>query len=184
MFSQPLISIKINLCLGFLLLFTLPCQRRQDDFIHGLDCISKAIRARKRVNIIIKDRGLHLNKTKSMCIIIGSKKQKLEATKILNANPLKCGDISIKEVQVFKWLGQFISSKGLAHSVLFTIDAREGKIRGACLEIASIIQEVSKYWRNGHSSPTLGILLCPLTTPWGGNMGSDQFSSRGKTRRY
>ena len=40
-------------------------------------------------------------------------------------------------------MGQFISSKGLAHSVLATIEAREGKIRGAYLEIASIIQD----WR-------------------------------------
>ena len=41
------------------------------------------------------------------------------------------------------WLGQILSSAGLADSVLQTVIAREGKIRGACLEIALIVND----WR-------------------------------------
>ena len=40
-------------------------------------------------------------------------------------------------------LGQVISSGGLAESVAATVEAREGKIRGACLEIAQIVND----WR-------------------------------------
>ena len=36
-----------------------------------------------------------------------------------------------------------LSSKGLAHSVTETVGAREGKIRGACLEIVQIVNN----WR-------------------------------------
>ena len=42
-----------------------------------------------------------------------------------------------------KWLGQYISGLGLADSVAKTVEAREGKIRGACMEIACIVND----WR-------------------------------------
>ena len=43
-----------------------------------------------------------------------------------------------------KWLGQIISSDGLAASVSDTVKDREGKIRGANLEIIQIIND----WRS------------------------------------
>ena len=43
----------------------------------------------------------------------------------------------------FKWLGQILSTRGLADSVAETIQSREGKIRGACLEISQIVND----WR-------------------------------------
>ena len=61
----------------------------------------------------------------------------------LKESPLKCGNFEIKESQVEKWLGQYISAKGLSDSVTQTVKAREGKIRGACLEIANIVND----WR-------------------------------------
>ena len=54
-----------------------------------------------------------------------------------------CGDVEIKETKVDKWLGQCLSSGGLADSVMETIKAKEGKVRGACLEVASIVED----WR-------------------------------------
>ena len=42
-----------------------------------------------------------------------------------------------------KWLGQILSSGGLADSVAETVAAREGKIRGAWLEIVAVIND----WR-------------------------------------
>ena len=38
-----------------------------------------------------------------------------------------------------KWLGQILSSGGLAQSVAETVAARDGKIRGSCLEIAQVV---------------------------------------------
>ena len=55
-----------------------------------------------------------------------------------------CGETETKETQVDKWLGQTMSSKGLADSVMKTIEAREGKVKGACLEIAAVVED----WRS------------------------------------
>ena len=44
----------------------------------------------------------------------------------------------------FKWLGQVLSSGGLSESVAATIEDREGKIRGASLEIGQIVND----WRS------------------------------------
>ena len=54
-----------------------------------------------------------------------------------------CGNIETELKQSFKWLGQILSSGGLAESVAATVQSREGKIRGACLEIAQIVND----WR-------------------------------------
>ena len=61
----------------------------------------------------------------------------------LEVKPLKCGEFCNKEKQEEKWLGQYISGLGLADSVAKTVEAREGKIKGACMEIASIVND----WR-------------------------------------
>ena len=54
-----------------------------------------------------------------------------------------CGNFETKEKIQDIWLGQILSAAGLADSVLQTVKSREGKIRGACLEIALIIND----WR-------------------------------------
>jgi hypothetical protein len=59
----------------------------------------------------------------------------------LENNPLKCGKFEVKESQLEKWLGQYISAKGLSDSAAQTVKARESKIKGACLEIANIVND-------------------------------------------
>ena len=55
-----------------------------------------------------------------------------------------CGSFETELKQKFKWLGQILSYKGISDSVSETVRAREGKIRGACLEISHIIND----WRS------------------------------------
>ena len=119
-----------------------PCMY-QDDLANGSEGLLHARVSNQKVDFLVKQRGLELNRDKSVCIILGSKKQKLEASKELEQNPLKCGDFITKEKAVEKWLGQFISAAGLTDSVAKTVEAREGKIRGACMEIAQIVSD----WR-------------------------------------
>ena len=69
----------------------------------------------------MKERGLQLDKDKSVCIIVGSKKQKKEASVEIEEKPLQCGDFITKEKQVEKWLGQYILAAGLADSVRKTV---------------------------------------------------------------
>ena len=74
---------------------------------------------------------------------MGSKTQKQRASEELERTPLLCGLVETKEKQEDKWLGQMISSAGLADSVAKTVSDKEIKIRGACLEIGIIIND----WR-------------------------------------
>lgn len=55
-----------------------------------------------------------------------------------------CGEFETKLKGKFKWLGQILSEGGLSESVAETVAAREGKIRGACLEIMAIVND----WRS------------------------------------
>ena len=74
---------------------------------------------------------------------MGSKKQKEEIRNEIKKEPLMCGAFQTKEKMVEKWLCQYLSSDGLKDSVEQTVAAREGRVRGAALEIASIIND----WR-------------------------------------
>ena len=76
------------------------------------------------------------------CIYTVLKKEKI--INELKDNPLMCGTFETKEKQTEKYLGQILSSAGLADSVTVTIEARLGKIKGACHEIAHIIND----WRS------------------------------------
>ena len=116
----------------------------QDDLINITEGLAEARETNTKVNTLMKERGLELNKKKSVCIIIGNKKQKKEATKEMEVKPLLCGDFETKEEQVEKWLGQLLSSAGLADSVDKTVDSRTGKIKAAGMEIAQIVND----WRS------------------------------------
>ena len=50
-----------------------------------------------RINHVMKERGLCLNQDKSVCIIMGSKKQRKVASLELESKPLMCGDFITKE---------------------------------------------------------------------------------------
>ena len=75
---------------------------------------------------------------------MGSKKQKQTISTELEKNPLKCGAFVTEEKQDEKWLGQYLSARGLAASVEKTVTEREGKIRAAGLEIMAIVED----WRS------------------------------------
>ena len=115
-----------------------------DDMLNPCETLAQARQANSKVNTLLKERGLNLNKEKSVCLIIGTKEQKLKASQALEENPLMCGDNETKEKQDEKWLGQYLSARGLAASVEKTVNAREGKIRAAGREIAAIVED----WRS------------------------------------
>ena len=91
----------------------------------------------------MKERALSLNQEKTVCIIIGSKKQKAEASEELKNKPLLCGDFVMKEKHEDRWLGQQISAQGLEDSVWRTVEAKEGKVKAAAMEIATVVND----WR-------------------------------------
>ena len=61
---------------------------------------------------MMKQRGLNLNSETSVCLLIGNKKQKKEASRALEEQPLMCGDFATQEKLCEKWLGQQLSPEG------------------------------------------------------------------------
>ena len=116
----------------------------QDDLCCGNESLEAARSSTAKVDFLVKQRNLRLNEDKTVCLILGSRKQKTRASLEIEENPIKCGNFEVKESQLEKWLGQYISAKGLSDSVAQTVKARESKIRGACLEIANIVND----WRS------------------------------------
>jgi hypothetical protein len=114
-----------------------------DDVIHGAETVKDARIANLRMDRTVKQLNLRLNKDKTVCCVMGSYRQRENVRKELTVNPLMCGDFETVLKDKFKWLGQILSTKGLADSVGETISSREGKIRGACLEISQIVND----WR-------------------------------------
>ena len=115
-----------------------------DDLLHATRGLEEAREVNRKVDKMMKKRNLKLNEAKSVCIIMGKPKQKKELTLILENEPLMCGGLKTMEKQTDKWLGQHISARGLADSVAVTVASREGKVRGAALEIAAIVED----WRS------------------------------------
>ena len=115
-----------------------------DDIIHGAHGIEAARLANKKVDMVVKSLNLSLNQDKTSCILMGNRKQRQDTKTELEGNPLMCGEFETKVKEKFKWLGQILSEGGLSESVYCTIEDREGKIRGACLEISQIIND----WRS------------------------------------
>ena len=116
----------------------------QDDLMHGAKGAKEARIASKKVNKVMKERGLHLSADKCVYVVVGTKKQKEKIRSEFESSPLMCGEVDMKAKESEKWLGQQISGGGLAESVAATVAAREPKIRAACLEIANIVND----WRS------------------------------------
>ena len=116
----------------------------QDDVLHGVVGIKEARNANNKMAKVIMKLNLKFNEDKTFCIAIGSAKQRKAIKEKLQTEPLMCGNFETKLKDSFKWLGQTLSSGGLAESVSETVASRKGKIQGACLEIATIVND----WRS------------------------------------
>ena len=115
----------------------------QDDISHDSSSLLDARVTNYKMDMIMKTKQLELNRDKTVLVVMGRKEQKEQVAKELLQNPLMCGTFKMKEVEAEKWLGDYISSGGLGASVLATVEAREGKVKGACLEVAAIVED----WR-------------------------------------
>ena len=115
----------------------------QDDLLHYTEGVEEARIASRKFDIVLKQLNLRLHEDKTVCIVMGSTKQKQKIKTELQKQPLMCGSIDTKLKDKVKWLGQILSTNGLADSVAATVAAREDKILAACREIGQIISD----WR-------------------------------------
>ena len=71
----------------------------------------------------------------------GSKRFRDKTEKDLKANPLMFSSFPVKQKVSDKYLGQVLHCDGVEASATATVQERMGKIKGATMEIRSIVEE-------------------------------------------
>ena len=89
---------------------------------------------------LMKEKTLLAHPDKTGYLILGTDKKTELVRKELSTNPISFVKFNLKEKHQDKYLGQVIKSN-LAASALATVQERTGKIKGAAIEIKSIIEE-------------------------------------------
>ena len=84
-------------------------------------------------------KNLEAHPDKSGILLIGSDKYKQKVEKELSENPIYLTNFKLDIKHDEKYLGQTIKSN-LATSALETVKSRAGKVKGAAMEVKSIIE--------------------------------------------
>ena len=113
----------------------------QDDILKGSRSILDAQIGNIKLAAMLKDKGLEAHPDKTGFIVCGSKAFKQTALQDLDRNQLMFGDFQVHQKESDKYLGQMLHGGGLDRSAEATVLERTGRIKGATLEIKSIIEE-------------------------------------------
>ena len=68
----------------------------QDDLLENSPGVTEARAANVRMAAVMKEKRLHLNRDKSVCLLWGTNKQKNKLKEELAENPLMCGEVEMK----------------------------------------------------------------------------------------
>ena len=112
----------------------------QDDV--GAPCLNVDM-ARVQASLLaslMQEQTLMAHPEKTGYLILGTKKVKEDMRKEVQLNPIDFDKFILKEKDKDKYLGQIFESN-LSTSALATVQDRIGKIKGAAIEIKSIIEE-------------------------------------------
>jgi hypothetical protein len=90
---------------------------------------------------MFEEKGLEAHPDKICFIVVGSRKYKEKVKRDLQDRPLMFGDFLVKKHESDKYLGQILHGGGLGMSAEATVRERMGKIKGATMEIKTIIEE-------------------------------------------
>jgi hypothetical protein len=93
-----------------------------------------------KLSDMIKTKALEAHPDKTGYLILGSKKYKTEQEDKIRQKPIKFEKFVLEQKTKYKYLGQVIKDN-LAQSVIATIEDRQGKIKGAAIEVKSLIED-------------------------------------------
>ena len=112
----------------------------QDDI--GTPCtdIEMARDQANKMSRMLKEKSLEAHHDKSGLLILGSKKYKDRMKKEVERSPILFNKFSLQTKSQDKYLGQIFESD-LKTSALATVTSRQGKIKGAAIEVKSIIED-------------------------------------------
>ena len=94
----------------------------------------------KKMSQMLKVKILEAHPEKSGILIMGSKKYKKEVGRQLEETSIYLNKFQLKTKENYKYLGQVFQSN-LSESALATVQEKAGKIKGAALEVKSVIED-------------------------------------------
>ena len=113
----------------------------QADIMKGSKDVMGAQTGNIKLAAMLKDKGLDAHPDKTCFLVCGSKTFKEKAQKELEGNPLMFDKFPVKQKVSDKYLGQVLHSGGVEASAEATVLERSGRIKGATIEIKSIVEE-------------------------------------------
>ena len=113
----------------------------QDDVLKGSKDAAAAQVGNIKIAKMLEDKGLEAHPDKTSYIVCGPPEFKQKVKEDMQKNPLVFGNFEVKEKESDKYLGQVLHGGGLSESALATVKERAGRIKGATIEIKSIIEE-------------------------------------------
>ena len=93
------------------------------------------------VSAMMDMKGLKCHPTKTLCIAIGTETFRKEVLKVVELNPIKFGDFTVKFKESEVYLGGILVAQGLEKSEELTINRRLAKVKGAMYESKAIIED-------------------------------------------
>ena len=107
----------------------------------GSKDVSGAQAGNIKLSAMLQDKGLTAHPDKTCFIVCGSRNFKTKVENDLKDESLMFGAFHVKQKTSDIYLGQVLHSGGLGCSATATVRDRAGRIKGATMEIRSIVEE-------------------------------------------
>ena len=114
----------------------------QDDILRVAPNISSARVGNVKLNAMIQEKQLECHPDKTSFLIFGSKSYRENSEEELRGSPIVFGNFEVKEKVKDKYLGDWFHNGGLSQSVEATVSDRSGKIKGAIMEVAAVMEDM------------------------------------------
>ena len=113
----------------------------QDDIMRSSKDVLGTQVGNIKLAAMLEEKGLEAHPDKTCFIVCGGSKFKEKVECDLQRNPLMFGQFQVRQREYDRYLGQTLHSGGLESSAEATVMERVGRVKGATMEIKSIIEE-------------------------------------------
>ena len=113
----------------------------QDDIARLTTNVRDAQTGNIKLADCMESKLLNFNVDKCSYMVLGSKQSKKKIQKELQINPLTLSGERVKSASLEKYLGDYISDKGLAESVHKTVLKRKGQAVSCIMEVRAIVND-------------------------------------------
>ena len=113
----------------------------QDDLLRGSKDVMDTQVGNIKLAAMLEGKGLEAHPDKTCFIVCGSRKYRAKVEDDLDKSKLTFGTFPVKRRECDRYLGQMLHGGGLDRSAEATVQERAGRIKGATMEIKTIIEE-------------------------------------------